>query len=119
MATMPPEILVVTQADRDTMLAALRFYQAAQERDAASVCEFEEIATNDGQHPALGPIEIDTLCEKINGGEEYRYAVISPNQMLYEKTFETMSDALNRIRGTELSIWRIVPVLENVNMAEW
>ena len=55
--------LQVKPAERDTILAALRFYQA----HLPSVSdEITEIATCGGEHEALTEAQIDSLCMEIN-----------------------------------------------------
>lgn len=56
-----------TDAQRDTILAALRYWQMAGCISRAT-SELEEIATNGGTHPPLRSDQIDVLCEHINIG---------------------------------------------------
>lgn len=60
----------LTNEERDTVLAALRYWQAAITLpDAVSVDDFHQlmlIATNCREHTALTSDQIDDLCEKIN-----------------------------------------------------
>ena len=51
--------------ERDTILAALRFWQS---RDYERT-EFLDIATNGGTHPLMTDEDIDDLCERINCGD--------------------------------------------------
>ena len=60
----------LTGAERDTVLAALRVFQAKAAYDGG-VCGEQltaiiDIATNGGAHPALDVDAIDALCERIN-----------------------------------------------------
>jgi predicted proteasome-type protease len=55
--------LTVTDRERDTILAALRHYQASTIISDA----IRDIANNDHDNP-LSEDEIDTLCEDINCG---------------------------------------------------
>lgn len=57
----------LTDTQRDTILAALRYWQMAGCISRAA-SEFEEVATNGGTHPPLTSDQIDILCEQINIG---------------------------------------------------
>jgi hypothetical protein len=58
----------ITQRECDTILAALRYWQAAKVNGNGDFGEIDEIATNNrtGEDAALDASEIDTLCERIN-----------------------------------------------------
>lgn len=65
----------VDERERDTILAALRFWQASYGRDFRPVSRFQrnaiiQIAENErkGDDAALLVGEIDALCERINVG---------------------------------------------------
>jgi hypothetical protein len=65
------QTLTVTGAERDTILAALRYWQERLTITDPHAIEDEsdllvEIATNAGTHPALDAEAIDELCERIN-----------------------------------------------------
>lgn len=53
--------------ERDTVLAALRYYQLGLERNEVPA-EILNISTNDGAHAGMELSDIDTLCEEINLG---------------------------------------------------
>lgn len=55
----------VTEAQRDTILAALRYWQQAGCISRAT-SGFEDLATNGGTHAPLRAADIDALCEQIN-----------------------------------------------------
>ena len=59
-----------TNSERDTILAALRYWQATlEEADGHTIGDFkryELVATNCEEHKALTADEIDDLCEKVN-----------------------------------------------------
>jgi hypothetical protein len=57
----------LTSRELATVLAALRCYQIQLDRSDAGYVE--EIATCDYTFPAMGNLEIDDLCERINGGD--------------------------------------------------
>lgn len=59
---MPALTLTVTERERDTILAALRMWQA----HPAGVTDLDEIATNGGKYEALTSDEIESLCEELN-----------------------------------------------------
>ena len=57
-----------TNAERDTILAALRLWQwnIDTQRKAPTHKELEVIATNGGEHKALTSEEINALCADLN-----------------------------------------------------
>ena len=59
--------LIVTERERDTILAALRYWQRIGIYGGSGAPE-RELAENDrtGDDAALLDAEIDTLCERIN-----------------------------------------------------
>ena len=60
-------VLTVTCAERDTILAALRYYQENGQGDPLSRSDaIHEIATNGGMSISLNAEAIDELCERIN-----------------------------------------------------
>lgn len=64
---MPHEVF--DERERDTIIAALRFYQAALAEDPDNIpTEIQVIAENErsGKDAALSAEEIDDLCERIN-----------------------------------------------------
>ena len=68
-------IIRLTNAERDTILAALRRWQsfpAARETDL--------IATNGGRHRPLDNEEIERICQRLAGIERKRDAAPSPRQ---------------------------------------
>lgn len=58
--------LHVTPAERDTILAALRFWKWDIYGESPDNAMLGDIATNGGEHEALTGDEIDDLCEAIN-----------------------------------------------------
>ena len=59
-----------TPRDMATVLAALRFYQAAGMGNPENRSEeIHQIATNDGMENSLDGVGIDALCEKLNAEE--------------------------------------------------
>ena len=68
-------IIKLTNAERDTILAALRRWQsypAAREADS--------IATNGGQHRALDNAEIERICKRMTRDQKKPDAVPSHRQ---------------------------------------
>jgi hypothetical protein len=68
-------IVKLTNAERDTILAALRRWQsfpAAREADL--------IATNGGKHRPLENSEIERICTRLTGTEKKRDAPSLPDQ---------------------------------------
>jgi len=68
-------IIKLTNAERDTILAALRRWQsfpAAREADS--------IATNGGKHKPLDNSEIERICKRMTRTETKRDAAPSPPQ---------------------------------------
>lgn len=64
-------VLVFTEAERDTILAALRFWQGHNQCKVHNrSTELHDIATNSGRHESLTEDELDALCERINCGDE-------------------------------------------------
>jgi hypothetical protein len=57
-------LLLVSDEEKDTILAALRCYQIFFHEGFPD--GVEEIATNEGKHEAMEPDAVDTLCESIN-----------------------------------------------------
>ncbi len=57
--------IIIDDAQLDTILAALRFYQYRGGL-AAMPEEIQDLATNDGSHSGLTLAAIDALCEQIN-----------------------------------------------------
>lgn len=55
----------LSDKQRATILAALRFWQATPSDETE---DYNEIATNSGAHDALNLEDIDALCEQINVG---------------------------------------------------
>lgn len=60
------ETLQVTAAERDTILAALRYWKWDKDGESPDNAMLDDIATNGGSHEALDAEAIDELCEKIN-----------------------------------------------------
>lgn len=60
-----PKDYALTGAERDTVLAALRYWQQAIERQDLPPM-LVDIATNGASHECLNSEEIDALCERIN-----------------------------------------------------
>lgn len=58
-------IITIDNAQFDTILAALRFYQSHGGLDAVPD-EIQDLATNGGAHNGLTLDAIDALCEQIN-----------------------------------------------------
>lgn len=58
-------LIKIDDRQLDTILAALRHWQATPSDETA---EFNELATRDDTHDALSIEEIGDLCEAINGG---------------------------------------------------
>jgi hypothetical protein len=64
-----PEELVtlqVTEAQRDTILAALRLWKNDLVGESPDNAMLDDIATNGGQHEKLDDEAVDVLCEAIN-----------------------------------------------------
>jgi len=57
--------VTVSYPELDTILAALRLFQQARHHEHP----IDAIATNYGDHPALDLLDIDALCERLNGGD--------------------------------------------------
>jgi hypothetical protein len=73
--TLDEMIIKLTNAERDTILAALRRWQsypAAREADA--------IATNGGKHRPLDNAEIERICRRMTRDERKRHAGPSGRQ---------------------------------------
>lgn len=64
-ATGTLEMIAVSPEERNTILAALRTYQAMRDGAPDGI---EDIATNGYEHPPLSNNAIDHLCERINLG---------------------------------------------------
>lgn len=61
-------IYLLTNQERNTILAALRLYQRHLNLEYGSVPEaITEIATDGGEHDPLLIEDIDELCEALNG----------------------------------------------------
>lgn len=58
----------ISPEERDTILAALRLWQDDITGTSNDGAMLEDIATNGGEHEALGEEAIDALCERINCG---------------------------------------------------
>ena len=65
----PDEDVLVTLTARElgTVLAALRHWQRNEDR---GMTDEYDIATDEGKFAAVEGAEIDTLCERLNGGEK-------------------------------------------------
>lgn len=59
-------IIEVTEAERSTILAALRYWQNRGSKHQP-IEDLEQIATNSGTHEELSADEIDDICERIGG----------------------------------------------------
>lgn len=54
---------------RNTILAALRYYQRAGQGDPKNRCDdIHQIATNSGQNVSLNAVAIDGICDDLNTG---------------------------------------------------
>lgn len=74
-------LLNVSQAQRDTILAALRLWQESGFTVEGNVPErFHDIAAESA--PLLNDAQVDLLCEGINGGD----LVITTGEQLEELT---------------------------------
>ena len=62
--------LELDQAESNTVLAALRFYQKAMVERPHEIAAVEEIAAPDGGPLPLDEDEIDSLCERLNLEQE-------------------------------------------------
>lgn len=59
--------ITISAREHATILAALRVYQVRLELNGGMPPkDFEDIASNMGEHDPMGPLEIDPLCERLN-----------------------------------------------------
>jgi hypothetical protein len=58
--------LTISEPEHATILAALRYYQAALAGFRPAMADIEVIATNCGTVAPLDEHDIDTLCDRIN-----------------------------------------------------
>lgn len=65
---MKTPITIDTAEERDTILAALRYWQAAGANGDDVGDDLREIMTNGGKHEGMNDAAIDELCERINIG---------------------------------------------------
>lgn len=65
-----PNAFKLDAVDRNTILAALRFYQQCGMEDPANRSGWlDEIATNSGAEMNMTSVGIDNLCERLNTGD--------------------------------------------------
>lgn len=60
----------LSDRERATILAALREWQGILAGNEPAEEEVNGIASGDGRFEPLTPVEIDTLCERLNSGPE-------------------------------------------------
>lgn len=79
---------MLTDPQRNTILAALRFYQ--QQGLSAAGAPLQALATDDGAHAPLSADDIDALCEQMNSEPEtLRLAVHLEGGAVYSVFAET------------------------------
>ncbi|MBB5546547.1 hypothetical protein A8H39_00030 [Paraburkholderia fungorum] len=68
-----PVLIIGVKEDRNTILAALRFYQERGMGEPANRSDaIHDIATNDNEDISYDDGDIDDLCERVNGAPSVR-----------------------------------------------
>lgn len=95
---------MITNRERDTVLAALRYWQAAAANGDDVGEELRETETNGGEHEGLTDAEIDELCERINvdmAGPESDHFKLEKLRMVAKAMRDALETAESFMSGFE------------------
>jgi len=89
-----------------SLLAALRFWQAAKAGRPQAFAELDEqVARDGGEHSALSVLEIDALCERLAFGGA------SPAEQAYQSAVQVADDRAETIQELQGALKGLVNVV--------